>query len=113
MKRYDEAISAAEEASEKDENKKNSAEIQRELKKAVSAKFAERSTETEEETLARAMRDPEVQSILSDPVMNRKPQSWSRWCVLSILNFSPINRNSATSTARPIIPRSTFAESRC
>lgn len=72
MKRYDDAITAGEQASEKDTEKKNSAEIQRELKKAVSGKYSERANETEEETLARAMRDPEVQRIMSDPAMMRK-----------------------------------------
>lgn len=72
MKRYDDAIAAAEEASEKDTDKKNSAEIQRELKKAVNAKYSERAGETDEETLQRAMKDPEVQKILQDPVMMRK-----------------------------------------
>lgn len=82
MKRYDDAITAGEQASEKDVDKKNSAEIQRELKKAVSGKYSERASETEEETLQRAMRDPEVQKILQDPVMMRKrklskPVSWT------------------------------------
>lgn len=72
MKRYDDAIAAGEQASEKDVDKKNSAEIQRELKKAVTGKYSERAGETEEETLQRAMRDPEVQKILQDPVMMRK-----------------------------------------
>lgn len=72
MKEYDKAISVIEQASEKDKDKKASAEIQRETKKILNAKFAERSTETDEQTLQRAMRDPEVQSILSDPVMMRE-----------------------------------------
>ncbi|CAD6580497.1 MAG: Hsp90 cochaperone [Cyphobasidiales sp. Tagirdzhanova-0007] len=69
MKEYDKAISAGEEASAKDVDKKNTQEIQREMKKILNAKFAERSSETDEQTLQRAMRDPEVQKILSDPVM--------------------------------------------
>lgn len=71
MKEYDKAISAAEEASEKDVDKKNAAEIQREMKKIMSAKYTERASETDEQTLARAMKDPEVQKILQDPVMMR------------------------------------------
>ena len=71
MKEYDKAISAGEEASAKDVDKKNTQEIQREMKKILNAKFAERSSETDEQTLQRAMRDPEVQKILSDPVMMR------------------------------------------
>ena len=69
MKEHDKAISAAQEATEKDVNKKNTAEIQRELQKAVNAKYSERSGETDEQTAQRAMRDPEVQKILQDPVM--------------------------------------------
>lgn len=72
MKEFDKAISAAEEASAKDTDKKNTAEIQREMKKIMNSKFTERSSETDEQTLQRAMRDPEVQKILSDPVMMRK-----------------------------------------
>lgn len=72
MKRWDEAISAAEQASQIDKEGKNSAEIQREMKKAVNGKFSERASESEEETLQRAMRDPEVQKILQDPVMMRE-----------------------------------------
>lgn len=71
MKKYDEAISALEQASEKDVSKKNSAEIQREQRRAVSAKFEERSGETDEQTMQRAMKDPEVAAILQDPVMQQ------------------------------------------
>jgi len=71
MKKYDESIAAGEEASAKDVSKKNSVEIQRELKKSLDAKYSERAGETDEETIARAMRDPEVQKILQDPVMQQ------------------------------------------
>jgi stress-induced-phosphoprotein 1 len=79
MKEFDKAISAGEQASEKDVDKKNSAEIQREMKKIMNAKFSERSTETDEQTLQRAMRDPEVQKILQDPVMMRESLSFSSY----------------------------------
>lgn len=69
MKEYDKSISAAQEATEKDVSKKNTAEIQRELTKSVNAKYSERSEETDEQTLQRAMKDPEVQAIMQDPVM--------------------------------------------
>lgn len=82
MKEYDKAISAAEQASEKDVDKKNTVEIQREMRKVMQAKFSERANETDEQTLQRAMRDPEVQAILQDPVMQREfnsREASSRW----------------------------------
>lgn len=45
---------------EHDEEKKHTAEIEGLIMKAQQALYAERSTETEEQTLERAMRDPEV-----------------------------------------------------
>lgn len=117
MKEYDKAISAAEEASQKDVDKKNTTEIQREMKKIMNAKFSERSSETDEQTLARAMKDPEVQKILQDPVMMRKSRIGemlrnavhaNSWLILFMSSFP---RNSATSTARSLIAARTPQES--
>ena len=43
--------------------------FQQQKDKIMQALYAQRSTETEEETLQRAMRDPEVAQIMQDPVM--------------------------------------------
>ena len=105
MKEYDKAISAAEEASEKDVDKKNAAEIQREMKKIMSAKYTERASETDEQTLARAMKDPEVQKILQDPVMMRKSTSCH-----GTTSADGLCRNPSTSTNRPIVAAGTSQE---
>ncbi len=40
------------------------------MQKAITEMYNQRAGETEEQTLERAMRDPEIQEIMSDPVMN-------------------------------------------
>ncbi|PWN32588.1 TPR-like protein [Meira miltonrushii] len=72
MKDYTKALNAAQMASDidgKHHNNASSREIQQQKDKIMQALYAERSTETEEETLQRAMRDPEVAQIMQDPVM--------------------------------------------
>lgn len=90
MKEYNKAIDAIQEAAEHDENGAHTKEIQQQLLKCNQELMAQRSTESEEETIQRAMRDPEVavcfsyiilcllrcrptrfflQKIMSDPVM--------------------------------------------
>lgn len=72
MKDYTKALNAAQMASDidgKHHANASSREIQQQKDKIMQALYAERSTETEEETLQRAMRDPEVAQIMQDPVM--------------------------------------------
>jgi len=71
MREYTRAMEAAQEALDQDDEKKHTAEIEGLLTKCSQALYSERATETEEETLNRAMRDPEVGSIMTDPVMQQ------------------------------------------
>lgn len=81
MKEYTKSIEAAEQAAEVDEEKKNSREIQEMVVKCQQALFSQRTDESEEETLARAMRDPEV-AVSSNPyilaVERRTAYCWLR-----------------------------------
>ncbi|KAH9943011.1 activator of Hsp70 and Hsp90 chaperone [Epithele typhae] len=69
MRDYTKAIEVAQEAADVDEEHKHSKEIQDMVMKCQQAMFSQRSGENEEETLQRAMRDPEVARIMGDPIM--------------------------------------------
>lgn len=72
MKDYTKALDAIHKAAEVDQASGNNAsarEIQQQESKCMQALYAERSNETDEDTLKRAMRDPEVAQIMQDPVM--------------------------------------------
>ena len=60
MKDYPKAMEAASQASDADSEKKNTGEIEGLLMKINMAMSNERAGESEEQTLQRAMRDPEV-----------------------------------------------------
>jgi hypothetical protein len=60
MRDYTKAIEAIQEAEEHDTEHKHRTEIQQQELKCQQALFSQRTTETQEETLERAMRDPEV-----------------------------------------------------
>ena len=60
MRDYTKALETIQEAEEHDEDHKHKAEIQQQMYKCQQALFSQRSDENEEETLQRAMRDPEV-----------------------------------------------------
>jgi tetratricopeptide (TPR) repeat protein len=60
MKEYNKCIDVCTEASEADEGGKNAREIQQQEQKAMEAQFAAREGETEEQTMERIQRDPEV-----------------------------------------------------
>jgi len=60
MKEYTRAMEAAGQATEADVEKKHTAEIEGQLMKISQEVYKERSNETEEQTLQRAMRDPEI-----------------------------------------------------
>jgi len=47
-------------ATDADTEKKHTAEIEQQMMKCAQAMYSERETETEEQTLQRAMKDPEV-----------------------------------------------------
>lgn len=69
MKEYSRCLDVCEEATQKDEGGKNAREIEEQQRKAMEAQYEGRAGETEEETSARIQRDPEIMSILTDPVM--------------------------------------------
>ena len=89
MRDYTKAIEAVQEAADADTEKKHTKEIQEQVWKCQQAMLSQREGESEEETLQRAMRDPEVavctilsrqaklsnscvlrlQKIMGDPIM--------------------------------------------
>jgi stress-induced-phosphoprotein 1 len=69
MKEYNRCIDVCGEAAEHDEGGKNAREIQQQEQKAMQAQFSARDGETEEQTMERIQRDPEIVSILQDPIM--------------------------------------------
>jgi len=71
MREYTKAMEAAQEGSNHDEGGKHTTELEAQMQKCAQGLYSERDGETEEQTLARAMRDPEVGKIMSDPVMQQ------------------------------------------
>jgi hypothetical protein len=69
MREYTKALAAIQDAAEHDDEQKNTSEIQQQMYKINQAMSQERAGETEEQTLQRAMKDPEVAEIMSDPIM--------------------------------------------
>ncbi|KAL8923081.1 MAG: hypothetical protein Q9172_003291 [Xanthocarpia lactea] len=69
MKEYNKCIDVCAEASAHDEGGKNAREIEQQSQKALQAQFAGREGETEEQTMERIQRDPDIMAILQDPVM--------------------------------------------
>ncbi|GAA5865033.1 hypothetical protein JCM3774_003945 [Rhodotorula dairenensis] len=68
MKEFDKALAAIELAAEKDTTQANTKEITQHFTKITTALAESRSGESDEQTYARAMRDPEVQAIMADPI---------------------------------------------
>ncbi|SPO27516.1 probable STI1 - Hsp90 cochaperone [Ustilago trichophora] len=73
MKEFTKAMEACQKAEDVDAahegGAKNAREIQTLLSKCMNELYSQRSGESEEETLQRAMRDPEVAQIMQDPIM--------------------------------------------
>ncbi|OAA41442.1 heat shock protein [Beauveria brongniartii RCEF 3172] len=72
MRKYSECVDACTEASTIDaEHHKgaNTREIEQQQQKAFSAMYSARDNETEEQTRERLQKDPEVMSLMQDPVM--------------------------------------------
>lgn len=72
MKEYTAALETLQKATEADVEKKHIRELETNMMKLMNEIQQQRSSETEEQTYARAMRDPEVAEIMNDPVMRRK-----------------------------------------
>ncbi|KAF8845604.1 hypothetical protein BDN67DRAFT_285661 [Paxillus ammoniavirescens] len=71
MREYSKALEALQAATSADTENAHMGEIQSQEMKIQQALFAQRAGETEEQTLERAMKDPEVAAIMSDPVMQQ------------------------------------------
>ncbi|KAG6820167.1 hypothetical protein H0H93_004430 [Arthromyces matolae] len=71
MREYTKALEAVQEAQEVDTEHKHTFEISQQELKIQQALFSQRGEETQEETLERAMRDPEVAGIMNDPIMQQ------------------------------------------
>ncbi|KAJ5558034.1 hypothetical protein N7535_009524 [Penicillium sp. DV-2018c] len=68
MKEYNRALDTFTEAAEHDDGK-HAREIEQRQQKCLEAQFSARAGETEEQTMARIQNDPEIMSVLQDPVM--------------------------------------------
>ncbi|KAH8118488.1 chaperone [Phellopilus nigrolimitatus] len=71
MREYTKAVEAIQVAAERDEDGSHTKEIQQQLIKCNQALSAQRAGESEQQTLERAMRDPEIGKIMNDPVMQQ------------------------------------------
>ncbi|KAG5644921.1 hypothetical protein DXG03_007386 [Asterophora parasitica] len=71
MRELTKAIEAVQEARDADTEHKHTSEIAQQELKCQQALFSQRGEETQEETLERAMRDPEVAGIMNDPIMQQ------------------------------------------
>jgi len=69
MREYTKCMDVCTEAMEHDKDGKNMREIEQQQQKAIQAQFSAREGETEAQTLERIQKDPEIVSILQDPVM--------------------------------------------
>ncbi|KAI9772348.1 MAG: Hsp90 cochaperone [Candelina submexicana] len=69
MREYNKCIDVCSEAMENDEGGTNMREIEQQQQKAMQAQFSAREGETEEQTMERIQKDPEILGILQDPVM--------------------------------------------
>ena len=70
MREYSKCVDVCGEAALHDKDGKNTREIQQQESKALQAQYSAREGETEQQTMERIQRDPEIVSILQDPVMN-------------------------------------------
>ncbi|KAI4913593.1 hypothetical protein J4E90_005312 [Alternaria incomplexa] len=69
MREYNKCVNVCAEAMEHDKDGKNAREIQQQEAKALQAQYSAREGETEQQTMERIQRDPEIVGILQDPVM--------------------------------------------
>ncbi|KAF8631141.1 hypothetical protein AX15_002487 [Amanita polypyramis BW_CC] len=71
MREYTKSLEAIQQARERVTDHQHMQEIAQQELKCQQALFAQQGEETQEQTLERAMRDPEVASIMTDPVMQQ------------------------------------------
>jgi stress-induced-phosphoprotein 1 len=79
MKEYSKCIDVCAEAAEHDEGGKNAREIQQQEQKAMEAQYSAREGETEEQTMERIQRDPEVRLFqLHNYIISKAGADFSR-----------------------------------
>ncbi|KAH7343514.1 chaperone [Rhizoctonia solani] len=71
MRENTKAMEAIQEAAAVDTERQHTREIEQQMEKVARATYEQQAGESDEQTLERAMRDPEVASIMSDPVMQQ------------------------------------------
>lgn len=69
MRDYNKCLDTLTAAQEADTEGKNASEIDNLMRKCMQTMYAAREGETEEQTMERIQKDPEIASIISDPVM--------------------------------------------
>ncbi|KAI9859555.1 MAG: Hsp90 cochaperone [Vezdaea acicularis] len=69
MRDYSKCLDVCTEAAEHDVGGKNAREIEQQQQKALEAMYSTREGETEQQTMERIQKDPEILGILQDPVM--------------------------------------------
>ena len=69
MKEYNRCLDVCAEASAHDKDGKNAREIEQQSQRALQAQFSAREGETDAQAQERIQRDPEIMTILQDPVM--------------------------------------------
>ncbi|KAI9759881.1 MAG: Hsp90 cochaperone [Chaenotheca gracillima] len=69
MREYNRCVDVCTAAQEHDPSGANTREIEQQQQKALQAMYAARGDETEEQTMERIQKDPEILGILQDPVM--------------------------------------------
>lgn len=93
MKEYNKCINVCSEAMEHDEGGKNAREIQQQETKALQAQYASREGESEQETMERIQRDPEVS------------ECFKFWPVQVLIIFSRLPASSRTPLCRASFSR--------
>ncbi|KAL7421555.1 Hsp90 cochaperone [Cryptotrichosporon argae] len=71
MKELTAALETLQKATDADTERKHTRELEQNMAKVMMEVQAERAGETDEQTYERAMRDPEVQQIMGDPLMRQ------------------------------------------
>jgi len=69
MREYNKCLEACNAATEADTENKHTREIEDLTRKAMQTMYSAREGETEEQTMERIQKDPEIVAIISDPVM--------------------------------------------